>query len=504
MGLAGCELTPRERELLPLVGPAGVVLFRRNVSSENQLRALMHSIRSLVPDAIFAADHEGGNVSALAAAIGAPPSALALGIADDPMLTQRVFAETGRRLRDLGVTLLLGPVADVVVTQNPVLSTRAFGTDAAAVTRHVRAALAGLASAGLASCVKHWPGHGRVAVDSHLGAASLDVELDALLTRELPPFAAAIEDATEAIMVAHLSVPAMDSQALATVSPVVVEQWLRERLGFDGLVITDALEMRGFGETPVVSALAAGCDLMLFASPIEAAQPGIEALADSLRQPIHDERHAMARTRITRFVGRPVPPSNLVPDAAVYPEARRQGAVALWFEDSQAVKWPPASADARPRWGLIDAASGDRLLRPPRAEEDLNTALGGATPTTSLLLEALEKHLGAAAVQPVLLPPPGSGSAAQSAPFAPPEGVDGWIVASLRPWDDDEAQAHFAPLLAASCRWIALLGDLSLQTRVPPDVSLLLVPGATVEDAQLLGELLTGQVSLEPRGRWGD
>ena len=168
VGLASTALDPRERALLAELQPAGVLLFRRNVRDLPELRSLTEEVRELLGSALIAADHEGGAVAVLAAALGAPPSALALGIAANPELTRRVHAETARRLRSAGVNLLLGPVADVVSGENQVLATRAFGSTAAGVGRHVRAALSGLRDASVLASVKHWPGHGRPRADSHL------------------------------------------------------------------------------------------------------------------------------------------------------------------------------------------------------------------------------------------------------------------------------------------------------------------------------------------------
>ena len=162
VGLAGTRLTEVEAETLASSRVAGVLLFPRNVQDGDQLARLCLDVREAGHESlVIAADHEGGNVSVLANAIGRPPSALTLGIADDPDLTRRVHEVTARRARAVGIDLLLAPVADLYVPGNPVIATRAFGTDPHQVARHVSAAIAGLHDGGVAACVKHWPGHGR-------------------------------------------------------------------------------------------------------------------------------------------------------------------------------------------------------------------------------------------------------------------------------------------------------------------------------------------------------
>ncbi len=202
VGLAGPRLDPREREWLARHRPAGVILFARNVIDTKQLTVLCAGLHRVVPGLEIVADHEGGPVSVLAAAVGRPPAAATLGLLDDPELTWRVHRDTARRLAACGLDRVLAPVADVLTEpRNPVIGVRSFGCDPEAVARHVAAAVAGLRQGGVDVCLKHWPGHGGTGTDSHLGAA--------ILTGPQPdaPFRAGLEAGADAVMVAHVLAP---------------------------------------------------------------------------------------------------------------------------------------------------------------------------------------------------------------------------------------------------------------------------------------------------------
>jgi hypothetical protein len=201
VGLAGPEPTAAEWAWLAHHRPAGVILFARNVTGPEQLAALCAGLRAAVPGLEVMADHEGGPVAQLAAAAGRPPAAWALGALDDPELTRAVCRQTGERLRALGLTRVLGPVADVLTcARNPVIGARAFGAEADLCARHAAAAVTGYREAGLRVCVKHWPGHGGTGTDSHLVAEPAPVE-------GCPgPFRAALAAGADAVMVGHLPV----------------------------------------------------------------------------------------------------------------------------------------------------------------------------------------------------------------------------------------------------------------------------------------------------------
>lgn len=210
-------------------GLGSVGLFARNVESPEQVAALTAQLREARPDVLVAADEEGGDVTRLEARGGSSfPGNLALGAVDDLKLTRAVAAELGRRLAACGVNFNWAPSADVNSDPgNPVIGVRSFGADPELVARNTAAYVEGLQSAGVAASVKHFPGHGDTAVDSHHAMPRIDVDLDTLRARELVPFRAAIAAGAKVVMSAHILVPALDPDLPGTLSPAVLGGLLR-------------------------------------------------------------------------------------------------------------------------------------------------------------------------------------------------------------------------------------------------------------------------------------
>ncbi|MBY8875941.1 glycoside hydrolase family 3 protein [Micromonospora sp. PLK6-60] len=259
-------------------GLAGHTLFGTNVHDPAQLAATTAALRAGRADVLIAIDEEGGDVTRLAHATGSPyPGNAALGAVDDPALTRDVYAAIGAELAALGITVDLAPTVDVnTADENPVIGTRSFGADPARVAVHSAAAVRGLQAAGVAACAKHFPGHGATVADSHHELPTVDVPPAVLRERDLPPFAAVIDAGVEAIMTAHIRVPALTGDGPATFSRAVLVDLLRAEYGFTGVVITDALEMKGAavaagGVGPAaVRALAAGADLLCIGARVDA------------------------------------------------------------------------------------------------------------------------------------------------------------------------------------------------------------------------------------------
>ncbi|MFF0713074.1 glycoside hydrolase family 3 protein [Streptomyces bauhiniae] len=248
-------------------GLASVGLFGRNIVSPEQLAALTAQLRTERPDVLVAIDEEGGDVTRLEARTGSSfPGNHALGAVDDVELTHAVARELGRRLAECGVHLNWAPSADINSNpDNPVIGVRSFGADTGLVARHTAAYVTGLQSAGVAACTKHFPGHGDTAVDSHHALPRIDVAADVLQDRELAPFRAALAAGTRAVMSAHILVPALDPDRPATLSRPVLTDLLRGELGYQGLIVTDGMEMRAVSGTygiehGSVLAVAAGAD----------------------------------------------------------------------------------------------------------------------------------------------------------------------------------------------------------------------------------------------------
>ena len=255
-------------------GMSGVTLFaiNGNVPGTRELAELTAALRGHA-DPLISIDEEGGDVTRLAHDTGSPyPGSAALGAVDDPAVTRRVHRSLGAELREVGVNLDFAPSADVnTADDNPIIGTRAFGSDPEIVARHVAAAVAGLQEAGVAACAKHFPGHGATSQDSHLEIPTVDADMALLERRELVPFRAAIEAGVASIMTGHLRVPALTGDTPATLSHAAVTGLLRGALGYTGPVVTDALDMRAASDAigipeASVRALLAGSDLLCLGS----------------------------------------------------------------------------------------------------------------------------------------------------------------------------------------------------------------------------------------------
>ncbi|KOT96846.1 glycoside hydrolase family 3 protein [Streptomyces ardesiacus] len=248
-------------------GLSSVVLFSRNIVSPEQVARLTARLRAENPDLIVAIDEEAGDVTRIESATGSSrPGNFALGTVDDAELTGAVAADLGRQLRAAGVSLDYAPSADVNSNpDNPIIGVRSFGADPDVVSRHTTAWIRGLQSSGVAACAKHFPGHGDVAVDSHHDLPAYTAGPDEIAAQALPPFRAAVAAGVRAVMSGHLLVPAYDPDLPATLSPRILQGLLRDELGFDGLIVSDAIEMgavtRRYGiDGATAKAVAAGVD----------------------------------------------------------------------------------------------------------------------------------------------------------------------------------------------------------------------------------------------------
>jgi beta-N-acetylhexosaminidase len=286
-------------------GLGGVVLFGWNVRDAEQVAALSAALRAERPELLVSTDEEGGDVTRLEVGRGSSyPGNLALGVVDDVSLTEAVAVAMGSDLAAAGINLDLAPVADVNTNpRNPVIGVRSYGADPELVARHVAAFVHGLQRCCVAACAKHFPGHGDTEQDSHLELPVAQEDLSAALI----PFRAAIEAGVQAVMTAHIVVPGVDD-APATVSRRLLTGVLRGELGFDGLVITDALEMRGLADTVgiqqgAVLALAAGADALCLGHDLgdESVGAVCRAIVDAVAAGgLAEERLAQAAGRVAR------------------------------------------------------------------------------------------------------------------------------------------------------------------------------------------------------------
>jgi len=275
----GFDLPEPMRTRLSTRPAAGISLFRHvNVESPAQLRALTEAIQALAPGGLpflIAADQETGQLVGLGADSTPFAGAMALGAVADAELAERVGAAVGLELRAAGVNVNYAPVCDLATDPaNPGLGVRSFGDDPERAGALVAAFVRGHASSGVATTLKHFPGIGALAGDTHHELVAVDADADTLRRRELVPFRRGIEAGAGLVMSGHAAVPALGGPAdlPATGDPAVARHLLRDELGFAGVAISDAFNMRSLAQGPAgraieaVAALRAGLDLLLLTS----------------------------------------------------------------------------------------------------------------------------------------------------------------------------------------------------------------------------------------------
>jgi beta-N-acetylhexosaminidase len=306
IGLPGPEIDSATAERVRSLDPAGVILFARNLIEFVQTRELLDSFRRLVErPPLMAIDQEGGRVSRLESWIGPTPTAARLAEAGEERV--RAFAlSTGRALRCIGFNLDFAPVVDLSQpgARNGIAD-RAFGTDPETVTRLAGAFLEGLQSTGVAGCLKHFPGLGDTAVDSHEVLPIVERNLDELERVDTLPYRRLVEIAA-CVMVGHGHYPALDGTEPrpATCSSSVVSGLLKDRLRYGGLIVSDDFEMGAVASRDAegaasVEALAAGCDLILYCSDLDRAEAAVEALSDAcVRRPDLRARLEQAASKV--------------------------------------------------------------------------------------------------------------------------------------------------------------------------------------------------------------
>ncbi|WP_426110780.1 glycoside hydrolase family 3 protein [Massilia sp. PWRC2] len=285
--LTGSELSASSRAFIETNGVRAVCLFRNNMVDATQLTRLNTDLRALMGErALIALDQEGGAV-VRATWVPAPPSAMALGAADDLDLARRTGAGVARAVKALGFNWNFAPVLDLNNNpHNPIIAERSFGAEPARATALALAWMAGSESAGVACCVKHFPGHGDTSVDSHRDLPSVDKSAAELARFELAPFRQAAPHAP-AMMTAHIIYPALDADLPATLSPRIISGLLREQFGYQGVVITDSMDMHaiahryGVGDA-AVSALLAGADMVMALGSPAAQEQTIAAIAAAI------------------------------------------------------------------------------------------------------------------------------------------------------------------------------------------------------------------------------
>jgi beta-N-acetylhexosaminidase len=276
-------------------GVGGVCWFAQNTTDPAQARRLADELHGLREGLLVTVDEEGGEVTRLEASVGSSwPGHGTLGALNDTGTTRAVAGQLGRQLAAAGVDIALSPVVDVNSNPaNPVIGVRSFGSEPSLVADHGVAFVEGLQASGVAACAKHYPGHGATVVDSHLGLPRVDDPRALVEERDLAPFAAVVDAGVRCVMTAHVVFTAYDSEP-ATMSRVLLDH-LRHDLGFDGVVVSDALDMnavsRGVGRGEgAVRALDAGVDLVCIGNPcfpeVYDAQSRLDEVATAVEQAV--------------------------------------------------------------------------------------------------------------------------------------------------------------------------------------------------------------------------
>jgi beta-N-acetylhexosaminidase len=373
-------------------GLGGVVLFARNVESPAQVAELTAGLRAERPQLVVAIDEEGGDVTRLEAATGSSyPGSWALGVVDDPALTEGVAAAIGADLAAAGVNVNLAPVADVNSNPlNPIVGIRSFGSDAELVARHVAAFVTGLQRIGVGACVKHFPGHGDTQEDSHLELPTVRRDEETMAAMLLP-FRSGIDAGARAVMTAHIRVAGLDD-APATLSRTVIGDLLRGDLGFAGVVVTDALEMRAVSETVgaaegAVQALEAGADALCLGHDLRP-EAIHTAVVDAVRSGrLAEERVQEAAARVAELGGSSLEPVSEARDLGL--EAARRALVA---EGDVTLRRPPLVIELAPESSIAAGRANNGLADALRSAEAVRLQ-GAPLDARSLLAEHYGRQL---------------------------------------------------------------------------------------------------------------
>jgi beta-N-acetylhexosaminidase len=299
-GFNGQQLPVELRALAREFGLGGVILFARNIAEPEQVAEVCHEAASLNPDLPLwvSVDQEGGRVARLKAPFTEWPPMATLGRSGDVVLAERFARALASELRAVGISLDFAPVLDIHTNpKNPVIGDRALAETAASVGKLGAAIVRALQDEGVAACGKHFPGHGDTSTDSHFELPLVEHSPERLRETEFAPFRAAIDAGVATIMTAHVLVPSLDEERPSTLSQKVVRDILRNELRFEGVIISDDLEMKAIAKTYAVPdaalmAIGAGCDALLICSGDHDTQA---AALEAIVHAVEDERLPLSR-----------------------------------------------------------------------------------------------------------------------------------------------------------------------------------------------------------------
>jgi len=295
IGLEGKSMDKSTESFIQNYHVGGFILFKDNITSANQTLKLLNQLKAAneaVPDSVplwLSVDQEGGKVNRLPSEFDKTPTARQIASKQNPKYTEAIGSSLGLKIGSLGFNMDFAPVLDINSNpDNPVIGDRSFGSDAESVSLHGLAMMEGITSQGVAAVAKHFPGHGDTSVDSHKGLPVVNKSLNELKNFELLPFEEAIKKDVDAIMVGHLLMKKLDAENPASISPAVITGLLREQLGYDGVIITDDMTMKGLtGGISVgkaaVEAILAGGDILLVCHEYKLQQEALDAVMESVK-----------------------------------------------------------------------------------------------------------------------------------------------------------------------------------------------------------------------------
>ncbi len=330
IGLTGTELDAETRALIEEVQPGGVIIFGRNVATPEQLRRLLDDIRSVLPgNPLLGIDQEGGLVDRLRKISTPMPSARTIREHGDLAGARALGRITGEALRLLGFNMNFAPVMSIMTDERDLLSnglySRSFGRSPGEVLGYTTVYLRGLQETGIVGCLKHFPGIGAGEVDSHHEMPVIKLTHDDLIAQDLAPYIELFQrddNMVHAVMVSHGGFPNIDVQSgeaggrliPASINPQIVTHLLRDELGYDGLVVTDDLEMGAIArhseiEEVVLRAVEAGEDMLLICARPDLIRRGHRALLEAARSGrLTRERLEQSLRRIAEFKSLVAPP----------------------------------------------------------------------------------------------------------------------------------------------------------------------------------------------------
>ncbi|HEY4389941.1 MAG TPA: beta-N-acetylhexosaminidase [Paenibacillus sp.] len=294
VGMDGTTSNDSIRELLQQQHVGGVIFYKNNIENTKQALSLFNQLKQENRDnpvpLFLSVDEEGGRVSRMPVEYTKLPAAAKIGAGGDAKAAEELGDIIGTELAGFGLNLDFAPVLDVNSNpDNPVIGDRSYSSSAQAVSEMGLAEMKGLIGQGVIPVVKHFPGHGDTSVDSHLGLPVVEHEMERLRKLELVPFQAAIEADADVVMVAHLLIPHLDPDHPASFSKAVIQELLRDELGFDGVVISDDMTMGAISEHYTIEDAAiqfvlAGGNILLIGHEFEKEKAAIQAITDAVEQ----------------------------------------------------------------------------------------------------------------------------------------------------------------------------------------------------------------------------